>query len=91
MASSRKPNDEAISASDMKSLGRRIRQLRGFDVTQDEFASKLGISQSQLSKYERGVLAPPAGVLIRIKDKCRVSIDWLLTGDPQRGGHEPRC
>jgi len=67
--------------SPMKSLGRRIRQLRGFDLTQDEFAKKLGISQSQLSKYERGVVAPPADVLIRIKEECRVSIDWLLTGD----------
>lgn len=67
--------------SHMKSLGRRIRQLRGFDLTQDEFAKKLGVSQSQLSKYERGVVAPPADVLIRIKEQFRVSIDWLLTGD----------
>jgi len=67
--------------SHLKSLGRRIRQLRGFDLTQNEFATKLGISQSQLSKYERGVVAPPADVLIRIKEQFRVSIDWLLTGD----------
>jgi transcriptional regulator with XRE-family HTH domain len=71
--------------SDMKSLGRRIRQLRGFDATQNEFAEKLGISQSQLSKYERGTVAPPADVLIRIKEQFRVSIDWLLTGDPESG------
>jgi transcriptional regulator with XRE-family HTH domain len=67
--------------SDMKALGRRLRQLRGFDVTQEEFAERLGISQSQLSKYERGVAAPPADVLMRIKNRYRVSIDWLLTGD----------
>jgi transcriptional regulator with XRE-family HTH domain len=76
--------------SDMKSLGRRIRQLRGFDFTQDEFAKKLGISQSQLSKYERGTVAPPADVLIRIKEQLRVSIDWLLTGDPKGGGLQSR-
>jgi transcriptional regulator with XRE-family HTH domain len=69
--------------SDMKSLGRRIRQLRGFDVTQGEFAKMLGVSQSQLSKYERGVIAPPANVLVRIKEQFQVSIDWLLTGDPE--------
>jgi transcriptional regulator with XRE-family HTH domain len=80
MTSSRKLRDEETGASDMKSLGRRIRQLRGFEVTQDECAKKLGISQSQLSKYERGVAAPPADVLIRIKEQFRVSIDWLLTG-----------
>lgn len=76
--------------SEMKSLGRRIRQLRGFDVTQEEFAKLLGISQSQLSKYERGVVAPPADVLIRIKGHFRVSIDWLLTGDSESGRHPSR-
>ena len=82
---------EERAKSDMKSLGRRIRQLRGFDATQDEFAKKLGISQSQLSKYERGTVAPPADVLIRIREQLRVSIDWLLTGDPQSGGRMSRC
>jgi transcriptional regulator with XRE-family HTH domain len=90
MPSSRKLSSEEIVMSDMKSLGRRIRQLRGFDVTQDEFARKLGISQSQLSKYERGIVAPPADVLIRIKEEFRVSIDWLLTGDIESGGHVSR-
>jgi transcriptional regulator with XRE-family HTH domain len=70
-----------MAMSDMRPLGRRIRQLRGFDITQDEFAKKLGISQSQLSKYERGIVGPPADVLVRIKQQFRVSIDWLLTGD----------
>jgi transcriptional regulator with XRE-family HTH domain len=67
--------------SDLKAVGRRLRQLRGFDVTQADFARKLGISQSQLSKYERGVAAPPADVLIRLKQMLRISLDWLLTGD----------
>lgn len=90
MQSSRKQNVEEMVMSDMKSIGRRIRQLRGFDVTQDEFAKKLGISQSQLSKYERGTVAPPADVLIRIKEQLRVSIDWLLTGDPDGGRGKSR-
>jgi DNA-binding XRE family transcriptional regulator len=67
--------------SDLKAVGRRLRQLRGFDISQEEFARRLEISQSQLSKYERGVAAPPAEVLIRIKERLRVSIDWLLSGD----------
>ena len=65
---------------DLKAIGRRLRELRGFDKTQEEFASQLGISQSQLSKYERGIAAPAGDVLVRIKEKLRVSIDWLLTG-----------
>ena len=67
-------------SSDLKAVGRRLRELRGFDMTQEEFANLLGISQSQLSKYERGVSAPAADVLIRIKERLRVSVDWLLTG-----------
>jgi transcriptional regulator with XRE-family HTH domain len=89
MPSSRKLSGEEVAVS-MKALGRRIRQLRGFDVTQDEFARKLGISQSQLSKYERGIVAPPADVLMSIKEKFRVSIDWLLTGDIESGAHASR-
>jgi transcriptional regulator with XRE-family HTH domain len=89
MPSSRKLSGEEVAVS-MKALGRRIRQLRGFEVTQDEFARKLGISQSQLSKYERGIVAPPADVLMRIKELFRVSIDWLLTGDIESGAHASR-
>jgi transcriptional regulator with XRE-family HTH domain len=70
---------------DLRALGRRLRELRGFDLTQEEFAEELGVSQSQLSKYERGVAAPPADVLFFVKKRFRVSIDWLLTGEGQRG------
>jgi transcriptional regulator with XRE-family HTH domain len=63
------------------SLGRRLRELRGFDLTQEQFANELGISQSQLSKYERGLAVPPADVLFFIKRRFEVSIDWLLTGE----------
>ncbi len=66
---------------DLSTLGRRLRELRGFDLTQGELAKELGISQSQLSKYERGVAAPPADILFTIKQRFRVSIDWLLTGE----------
>ena len=66
---------------DLRALGRRLRELRGFDLTQEEFAAELGVSQSQLSKYERGVAAPPADVLFSVKKRFRVSIDWLLTGE----------
>ena len=67
--------------SDLKAIGRRLREVRGFDMSQEEFANLLGISQSQLSKYERGVAAPAADVLVRVKERFRVSVDWLLTGE----------
>jgi transcriptional regulator with XRE-family HTH domain len=68
----------------LKALGRRLRELRGFEVTQEEFAKELGVSQSQLSKFERGVAAPPADILFFVKKRFGVSLDWLLTGEGSR-------
>ena len=36
--------------------GRRIREMRGFDMTQAEFAERVGISQNYLSTMERGTV-----------------------------------
>lgn len=69
---------------DLRGLGKRLRELRGFNLTQEEFAIELGISQSQLSKYERGVAAPSADVLFFAKKHFRVSVDWLLTGEVEK-------
>jgi transcriptional regulator with XRE-family HTH domain len=82
--SSNKPHNIKRDNPDFKALGRRLRELRGFDLTQDEFAKELGISQSQLSKYERGTAAPPADILFFVKKRFRVSVDWLLTGEGER-------
>ena len=76
----RKSAKDQRDHADLKAIGRRIRETRGFDVTQEEFARQLGISQSQLSKYERGLAAPAADALIQIKKRFGASIDWLLTG-----------
>jgi transcriptional regulator with XRE-family HTH domain len=79
--SRKKPHLTKRDSPDLRNLGRRLRELRGFDLTQGELAKELGISQSQLSKYERGVVAPPADILFFIKQRFQVSIDWLLTGE----------
>lgn len=75
-----KGKDSDRDALYLRTVGRRLRQVRGFDLTQEAFAEQLGISQSQLSKYERGLMLPPAEVLLRVKQKFKVSVDWLLTG-----------
>ena len=79
--SRKKPHIMKRDNPDLRTLGKRLRELRGFELTQGELAEELGISQSQLSKYERGVAAPPADILFFIKQRFRVSIDWLLTGE----------
>jgi transcriptional regulator with XRE-family HTH domain len=65
--------------ADLVAIGRRIRQLRG-KVLQDDFAPSLGITQGQLSKIERGKLAPGIDLLLRLRERGGRSVDWILTG-----------
>jgi transcriptional regulator with XRE-family HTH domain len=65
---------------DWKLVGRRVREIRGFDANQSKFASELGISQGQLSRYEKGNTEIGAAVLLRLARKSGRTIEWLLTG-----------
>jgi transcriptional regulator with XRE-family HTH domain len=62
------------------SVGRRVREIRGFDDNQKVFARVLGVSQDQLSRYERGESEIGAAVLLRLARKSGKTIEWLLTG-----------
>jgi transcriptional regulator with XRE-family HTH domain len=75
MAGSRK------SGIDWRVVGRRLRELRGFDVNQAAFARELGVSQAQLSRYEKGKSEMGAAVLLRIARKAGKSMEWVLTGE----------
>ena len=65
---------------DWRVVGRRVRELRGFDTSQAEFARQLGVTQGQLSKYEKGISEIGAEVLLRLAKKSGRSIEWWLTG-----------
>ena len=69
---------------DWKEVGQRIRELRGFYVTQEEFARRIGISQSHLSTLEHGDAEPGAEIMLRISREFGKSIEWLLTGTDGR-------
>ena len=66
---------------DWKTVGRRIRELRGFDMTQEEFARRIGISQNYLSTMERGKVQIGSEILLRMSREFGKSIEWLLTGE----------
>ena len=66
--------------ADLKAIGRRIKELRGSE-RQDDFAPFLGITQGQLSKIERGMQAPTVEVLLRLGERYRKSVDWILKGE----------
>jgi len=69
---------------DWKAVGRRIRGLRGFDMTQQDFARQIGVSQGYLSHAERGEKEIGAEVLLRISRKFGKSMEWVLTGEERR-------
>jgi transcriptional regulator with XRE-family HTH domain len=64
-----------------KAVGRRIRELRGFDLTQKAFARQIGVSQNYLSMMERGLVEIGAVILLRIARKFGKGLEWLLTGE----------
>jgi transcriptional regulator with XRE-family HTH domain len=69
------------SAIDWGLVGRRIRELRGFDMTQEEFAQRVGVSQNYLSTMEHGKVEIGAEILLRISREYGKSLEWLLTGE----------
>lgn len=77
---SRKKKQRPKAVIDWRAVGRRIRGLRGFDVKQRDFASRIGVSQPYLSSMERGEGEIGAAILLRISQEFGKSIEWLLTG-----------
>jgi len=76
-----KAQQKSAEKVDTKAMGRRIREIRGFDCNQVQFARLCGVTQAQLSKYERGKVTPPLDVLVRLKRHFGKSIDWIVTGE----------
>jgi transcriptional regulator with XRE-family HTH domain len=75
-----RPPSVAKLMPDPVAIGRRIRQIRGFDLTQAEFARILGIGQTQLSRYELGQSVPTLEILLNLKVYSDRSIDWIILG-----------
>jgi len=66
---------------DWKAVGRRIRELRGFDMTQVDLAQRIGVSQGYLSTVEHGQGEIGAEVLLAISREFGKSLEWLLMGE----------
>jgi transcriptional regulator with XRE-family HTH domain len=67
------------SKPDLKAIGLRIRELRG-DMRQEDIALELGVSQGQLSKVERGRIAPTLEMLLAVASRFRKSLNWIVRG-----------
>lgn len=63
------------------SIALRLKKLRKEkNLNQSEFASLIGTSQANISRYEKGEIIPSSDFLSKIADKLGVNLNWLLTG-----------
>lgn len=66
----------------MEELGTRIQELRkNSKLSQTDLADKIGISKSQMIRYENKGVQPPADILSKLADIFSVSIDFLIHGN----------
>jgi len=49
-------------------------------MRQEQLAEQLSISQGQLSKVERGKVAPTLEILLGVATKFGKSLDWIVKG-----------
>lgn len=63
-------------------MNERIKKLRkALDLTQQEFADKIGIKQNTIAKYETNRGSPTTAVVSLICREFSVSETWLRTGE----------
>lgn len=63
-------------------IGNRIKRVRReLDLTQTEFASRLGLTQNTVTRYETGDRNPSTAVLSLIIKAYNVNEEWLRTGN----------
>jgi len=72
-------------AINWRAVGQRLRELRG-DMTQAQFAKRVGVSQGYLSHLERGEKEIGPEILLRISQLCDRSMEWILTGSERAPG-----
>ncbi|MFC7783318.1 helix-turn-helix domain-containing protein [Rossellomorea sp. GCM10028870] len=73
----------------MSSLGSNIKKLREREnISQKDFAQKIGVSNVVLSRYEKDERKPDYDMLKKIADYFEVSIDFLLGREEKANSKE---
>jgi transcriptional regulator with XRE-family HTH domain len=62
-----------------KIIGQNLRQLRG-ELSQKAFAKKIDVPYRSYQRYELGERVPAIDVLLKIAERCYITLDWLFTG-----------
>ena len=56
-------------------------QRKVHNLTQSELSEKLGITDRAISKWERGICLPDAGLMLDLCKILEISVNELLTGE----------
>lgn len=68
-------------SSKSNTLGKRIIELRkAKNMSQSDLADKIGLSYTQIGRYETKGVQPPAEILKKIADILDSSMDFLVNG-----------
>ncbi len=65
-----------------------VRRERG--LTQDDFASRVGVSRSAVAQWETGRAGQVTGNLSRLAAVLDVNVEYLMYGDDKRAAGEVR-
>jgi transcriptional regulator with XRE-family HTH domain len=69
----------------MISVGTQIQKLRKENnLNQSQLAEKIGVSLTQLQRYENKGVQPPADILKKLADAFNTSIDFIVYGDSEQ-------
>jgi len=66
-------------------LSEKLKQARKQKgLTQGQLAQRIGADIQRISKYERGVLIPTTGIIVKLSNTLDVSLDYLLKNGKNR-------
>lgn len=72
-------------------MNNRLKELRThLNLTQQEFADKLGTSRNNIAGYEIGRRSPSDAVVSLICREFNINEEWLRTGDGEMYKHQDR-
>lgn len=85
------PRRKNIMQYDTKASGKRIKQLRQeMNLSQEQLAEKLNVSQNMIAKIECGLRRPSADFLIELTEFFETSIHYIVLGTSEEATDKKR-
>ncbi|WP_203227766.1 helix-turn-helix domain-containing protein [Calorimonas adulescens] len=72
-----------VNGKNMNIAEELLKIRKNNNLSQDEFAEKIGVSRQAVSRWEMGISAPSIDTLVKISERFGVSIDSMLKSNEQ--------